>query len=120
MADEKKTDDYKIDMPGGNAAFNRVPSPALRGPPQRHHSSVTDNAQLAILSYCMSSILMTVTNKYVLSGVDFNLNFFLLCVQVSRHTPGREGYANGMAVRRLCGSYPELQIRRLYNVPRLQ
>lgn len=27
--------------------------------------------------------MMTVTNKYVLSGYDFNLNFFLLCVQVS-------------------------------------
>lgn len=26
---------------------------------------------------------MTVTNKYVLGGVDFNLNFFLLCIQVS-------------------------------------
>ncbi len=25
---------------------------------------------------------MTVTNKYVLSGLDYNLNFFLLCVQV--------------------------------------
>lgn len=27
--------------------------------------------------------MMTVTNKYVLSGYNFNLNFFLLCVQVS-------------------------------------
>ncbi|GAO48692.1 UDP-galactose transporter [Saitoella complicata NRRL Y-17804] len=34
-----------------------------------------------ILSYCGASILMTVTNKYVLSGYDFNLNFFLLCIQ---------------------------------------
>jgi GDP-mannose transporter len=25
--------------------------------------------------------MMTVTNKYVLSGLDYNLNFFLLCVQ---------------------------------------
>lgn len=25
---------------------------------------------------------MTVTNKYVLSGMDYNLNFLLLCVQV--------------------------------------
>ena len=27
---------------------------------------------------------MTVTNKYVLSGMNFNLNFLLLCVQVSQ------------------------------------
>ena len=44
--------------------------------------SITENPVAAILGYCGSSILMTVTNKYVLSGVDFNLNFFLLCVQV--------------------------------------
>nr|CAG8616640.1 14648_t:CDS:2 [Entrophospora candida] len=34
-----------------------------------------------IMTYCASSILMTVTNKYVLSGYDFNMNFLLLCVQ---------------------------------------
>ena len=34
-----------------------------------------------ILSYCGSSILMTVLNKYVLSP-SFTLNFFLLGVQV--------------------------------------
>jgi GDP-mannose transporter len=80
MSDDKKRDDYKIDIPDRSDAFNRAPSP-LRGPPQRTQS-VTENAMIAILSYCGSSILMTVTNKYVLSGVDFNLNFFLLCVQV--------------------------------------
>jgi GDP-mannose transporter len=45
-------------------------------------ASVTNSPMVAILSYCGSSILMTVTNKYVLGGRDFNLNFFLLCVQV--------------------------------------
>jgi len=46
-------------------------------------ASITNSPMVAILSYCGSSILMTVTNKYVLGGRDFNLNFFLLCVQVS-------------------------------------
>jgi len=36
---------------------------------------------MAILSYCIASILMTLTNKYVLSGIDFNLNFMLLAIQ---------------------------------------
>ncbi|CAI2166692.1 14464_t:CDS:2 [Funneliformis geosporum] len=36
---------------------------------------------LPILTYCAASILMTVTNKYVLSGYEFNMNFFLLGVQ---------------------------------------
>ena len=42
-----------------------------------------NHPSLPILAYCGSSILMTVTNKYVLSGLDFNLNFFLLMIQVS-------------------------------------
>lgn len=40
-------------------------------------------AALPIISYCTASILMTVTNKYVVSGYDFNMNFFLLAIQVS-------------------------------------
>lgn len=78
MADDKKSDDYKIDMPAGKEF--RAPSPALR-PPQRN-VPVTENPMIAVVAYCGSSILMTTTNKYVLSGVDFNLNFFLLAVQV--------------------------------------
>lgn len=38
-----------------------------------------------VLSYCASSIMMTVANKYILSFPEFNLNFFLLAVQVSAH-----------------------------------
>lgn len=44
-------------------------------------SSIANSGPISILSYCASSILMTVTNKYVLSGYSFNLNFFLLAVQ---------------------------------------
>jgi GDP-mannose transporter len=40
-------------------------------------------AALPIISYCTASILMTVTNKYVVSGYDFNMNFLLLAIQVS-------------------------------------
>lgn len=79
MADEKKRDDYTINI----GDRSRPVSP--RAPPKMAPSSSTSVAQnpiLPILAYCGSSILMTVTNKYVLSGLDFNLNFFLLCVQV--------------------------------------
>ncbi|OAL51046.1 UDP-galactose transporter [Pyrenochaeta sp. DS3sAY3a] len=81
MSDDKKSDDYRIDMPAGKEF--RAPSPLSRAPSAHRSSasSVTENPVAAILAYCGSSILMTVTNKYVLSGVDFNLNFFLLCVQ---------------------------------------
>ncbi|KAH8695306.1 hypothetical protein BGW36DRAFT_298884 [Talaromyces proteolyticus] len=43
--------------------------------------SLTNNSILSVLAYCGSSILMTVMNKYVLSGSSFNLNIFLLFVQ---------------------------------------
>lgn len=42
--------------------------------------SLANSGPLSILCYCLSSILMTLANKYVLSG-DFDLNFFLLAVQ---------------------------------------
>ncbi|KAL2256504.1 hypothetical protein VTK26DRAFT_1566 [Humicola hyalothermophila] len=35
----------------------------------------------SILAYCLSSISMTVVNKYVVSGSEWNLNFFYLAVQ---------------------------------------
>ncbi|KAF2490572.1 GDP-mannose transporter [Lophium mytilinum] len=80
MSDDKKRDDYDE-----KASFvDRSASPMHPSTPRRqpsHHYSVAENPILPVLSYCASSILMTVTNKYVLSGVDFNLNFFLLCVQ---------------------------------------
>jgi len=34
-----------------------------------------------ILCYCLASILMTVVNKFVVSGANFSMNFLLLCIQ---------------------------------------
>ena len=36
---------------------------------------ISNSGPISIAAYCLSSILMTVTNKYVLSGFSFNLNF---------------------------------------------
>ncbi|KAG9289433.1 hypothetical protein G9A89_007994 [Geosiphon pyriformis] len=44
-------------------------------------SAVAATRALPILSYCGASILMTVTNKYVLSAYEFNMNFLLLTIQ---------------------------------------
>ncbi|KAI9844127.1 MAG: GDP-mannose transporter into the lumen of the Golgi [Thelocarpon superellum] len=81
MADDKKTDDYTIEMgerKDKEWASEPTPPPRSANAPV---AAVANNPILPVLSYCGSSILMTVTNKYVLSGHDFNLNFFLLCVQ---------------------------------------
>ncbi|MDC6271522.1 GDP-mannose transporter [Acetobacter pasteurianus] len=44
-------------------------------------NSIVNSGPISIIAYCFSSILMTITNKYVVSGLNFNLNFFLLAVQ---------------------------------------
>ncbi|GAD95834.1 GDP-mannose transporter [Paecilomyces variotii No. 5] len=82
MAEDKKRDDYTIEMDKldqGSKAFEAAPVHQTRSTPAS--GSLSNNPILPVLAYCGSSILMTVMNKYVLSGLDFNLNFFLLCVQ---------------------------------------
>ncbi|KAF9078065.1 hypothetical protein BDP27DRAFT_1310710 [Rhodocollybia butyracea] len=49
--------------------------------------ALEQNVQLSaippILCYCFASILMTVVNKFVVSGANFSMNFLLLCIQSS-------------------------------------
>ncbi|KAJ5888909.1 GDP-mannose transporter [Penicillium taxi] len=80
MVEDKKSDDYAIEMSklDNNKEFEAAPPPQLRPAPP---SGGANNPALPVLAYCGSSIMMTVMNKYVLSGLDFNLNFLLLMVQ---------------------------------------
>lgn len=82
MADGKKTDDYESRDMGGSSKGYEPPMSTPRSAGAAPIIAATNNPVFPILSYCGSSILMTVTNKYVLSGFGFNLNFFLLAVQV--------------------------------------
>lgn len=64
------------------------PLPAVRPPLERLPESLamsrfTNNAPLSVAAYCMSSISMTLVNKYVVSGKFWNLTFFYLTAQVS-------------------------------------
>lgn len=78
MADDKKRD-HTIELGDRqpNNTFEAAPKPA----PMPSSASTMNNPPLSILAYCGSSILMTCTNKFVLTGT-FNLNFFLLAIQV--------------------------------------
>lgn len=68
---DKKSDDY----------FPAQPPPRLpKMPPQTNVS--LNSPVLSIFAYCGSSILMTVANKYCVSGTGWNLSFFLLAIQV--------------------------------------
>ena len=85
MTDDKRRDDDEMEL-GEKSSSSLLDNPSSPQPPRSAtspFSSYYNSAALPILSYCASSILMTVTNKYVLSGRDYDLNFLLLCVQVS-------------------------------------
>ncbi|KAI4150209.1 MAG: hypothetical protein LQ341_001142 [Variospora aurantia] len=77
MADDKKRDDYTIEM----SDLPKSKDPPMSSPRPSMPVPSTNNPIIPILSYCGSSILMTCTNKFVLSGFGFNLNFLLLAVQ---------------------------------------
>jgi GDP-mannose transporter len=85
MADEKKRDDFKVDIGDEQPreTFDAHPLLGQRSPTMTGGAMIRPENQgmLSIIAYCGSSIMMTVANKYVLSS-DYNLNFFLLAVQV--------------------------------------
>lgn len=85
MADDKKRD-HTIELGDRqpNNTFEAAPKPA---PMPSSSASTMNNPPLSILAYCGSSILMTCTNKFVLTGT-FNLNFFLLAIQVRSFARG--------------------------------
>ncbi|KAK7994515.1 UDP-galactose transporter [Apiospora marii] len=51
-------------------------------------SQIEGSPAAAILAYCFSSMSMTLVNKYVVSGNEWNLNFFYLLVQVCNQLSG--------------------------------
>jgi len=82
MADDKKRDDITLELGERRGTGFESPIISPRPAPAAPMASAVNNPIFPVLSYCGSSILMTVTNKFVLSGTGFNLNFFLLAVQV--------------------------------------
>lgn len=98
MSSDKKSDDFVVRMPGDRTdSFGEDKDPFLaRSPSHRSGShassgfsfgdkfaSVQNSPGVSILAYCLSSISMTVVNKYCVSGKNWNLNLFYLAVQVS-------------------------------------
>jgi GDP-mannose transporter len=85
MDGKKKDDDFAIEMPetsNRSLPLPRVaPAPRTGGLPTPI-SQITNNPALSILAYCLASISMTVINKYCVSGVNWNMNFFFLAFQV--------------------------------------
>jgi GDP-mannose transporter len=97
MADQnKKNDDFVAKMPESanennigdgdkenDSLVGRGPgTDALSAQPSGFMNKIENSGPFSILAYCLSSISMTVVNKYVVSGTSWNLTFFYLAVQV--------------------------------------
>ncbi|RFU73644.1 udp-galactose transporter [Trichoderma arundinaceum] len=85
---DKKNDDYGHRDPengeGGKVetAYSRSPSPRSAAHSGGFNLAKIDNSPGAsVLGYCLSSISMTVVNKYVVSGSSWNMNFLYLAIQ---------------------------------------
>jgi GDP-mannose transporter len=90
----KKNEDVEM-MGREEREFGAERDPFLRGSSSHHarHNGpppavgalldkIDHSPGVSILAYCLSSISMTVVNKYVVSGTEWNLMFFYLAVQV--------------------------------------
>ena len=89
---DKKNEDYAIEMgdvkgrssPASRDSFSSKSGSSRAGvAPPAALSNIRNSPPVSILAYCLASISMTVTNKYCVSGANWNLNFFYLAIQVS-------------------------------------
>ncbi|CAM1501318.1 Fc.00g104800.m01.CDS01 [Cosmosporella sp. VM-42] len=89
MGERKKSEDYEsmqlessIDTKEDDSLVPQNVVAARASSGLRHSlSTIDNNAPLSVLAYCLSSISMTVVNKYVVSGDQWNLAFFYLTAQ---------------------------------------
>jgi GDP-mannose transporter len=94
MMDDKKNEDYVVRMPSDGRDYEEKDSflsrPSMRKSPSSNGapaalvqslSRLENNPSMSVAAYCLSSISMTVVNKYVVSGGSWNLTLFYLAVQ---------------------------------------
>ena len=105
----KRNEDIELGPVEGRGSTDKDPFLARRsssqptrpqqvGPFGGYFDKIDHSPGASILAYCLSSISMTVVNKYVVSGSEWNLNFFYLAVQVrpveskhpTTHNPPRD------------------------------
>ena len=90
---DKKNEDYvvriseneKDDYPGRPNPLRsfRSGSPTPNATKKVDLVRVENSPVLSVISYCIASISMTVVNKFLVSGSDWNMNFLYLAIQVS-------------------------------------
>jgi GDP-mannose transporter len=86
--EDSKPEDFVVKMPESTSRVRTTPPKSRRVSISVNKVAIpvlqiTHNPKVAILAYCVASISMTITNKYCVSGEDWNMNLFLLGFQVS-------------------------------------
>jgi len=87
MSNKKNEDIEMRPLDGENDAFlgrSAAARPRHDAPPAVGAiiNKIDHSPGASIIAYCLASISMTVVNKYVVSGSDWNLMFFYLAIQV--------------------------------------
>lgn len=92
---DKKNEDYAVRMPDSalrsspaygekDAFIGRSSRGGGGGGIQHALSNFENNGPVSIGAYCLASISMTIVNKFVVSGHEWNMTFLYLAVQVRR------------------------------------
>lgn len=92
---DKKNEDYAVRMPDSalrsspaygekDAFIGRSSRGGGGGGLQHALSNFENNGPVSIGAYCLASISMTIVNKFVVSGHEWNMTFLYLAVQVRR------------------------------------
>lgn len=102
MAD-KKSDDFVVRVPDTTGLANGADKGRFASPRRPSASSASllrsleSSGGISVLAYCLSSISMTLVNKYVVSGNSWNLHLLYLAIQVSRPVATYHGRADGLS-----------------------
>lgn len=86
----KKNEDYVVRMPDEKDDYPGRPNPLRNYSPHSPTAaasgstlkSIENNPAVAIVAYCVASISMTIVNKYLVSGSNWNMSFLYLAIQV--------------------------------------
>lgn len=117
MAD-KRSDDFVVRLPDmglGGDKGRFVPRSASRratAVPETVASflgSIEHSGGASVVAYCLSSISMTLVNKYVVSGNSWNLHLLYLAIQVCLSHAGCPNWPNERPVHRRHRHNPGLQ-----------
>lgn len=81
IGDDKDVGDYP-GRPNPLRSFRSNSQPPSHVNKMSEFARIENSPIVSVVAYCIASISMTVVNKYLVSGSDWNMNFLYLAIQV--------------------------------------